>query len=120
MNIDTGHFKALLEAEKQALEEQLSGIAEPKSADETDWVAKQDVPNDSADREDVAGALENFENNESTIGVLETQLNEVKHALDKIENGTYGICEISGEQIELDRLEANPSARTSKAHMNDR
>ena len=32
--------------------------------------------------------------------------------------GTYGTCEVSGEQIEEDRLEADPAARTCKAHMN--
>ena len=41
----------------------------------------------------------------------------VDEALEKIEKGTYGICETGGEKIEEDRLEANPSARTCKAHM---
>ena len=31
--------------------------------------------------------------------------------------GTYGSCEISGEAIEVERLEANPAARTCKAHI---
>ena len=38
-------------------------------------------------------------------------LNEIKNALKKINNGTYGICEESGEPIELSRLEVNPLAR---------
>ena len=33
-------------------------------------------------------------------------------ALEKIEAGKYGICEVSGEEIEADRLEAYPSAKT--------
>jgi RNA polymerase-binding transcription factor DksA len=44
-------------------------------------------------------------------------LNTVVHALGKIEAGTYGVCEVSGMDIEEDRLEANPAARTCKAHM---
>jgi len=39
-------------------------------------------------------------------------------ALEKIKLGTYGICEICGNHIEEERLQANPSARTDKAHMN--
>jgi RNA polymerase-binding transcription factor DksA len=35
-----------------------------------------------------------------------------------MENGTYGVCEKSGKPIELDRLMANPAARTCKEMMN--
>jgi RNA polymerase-binding transcription factor DksA len=48
---------------------------------------------------------------------LEGRRTDVKEALDKIEEGRFGICEECGEKIEEDRLEANPSARTCKAHM---
>lgn len=36
---------------------------------------------------------------------------DVKHALEKFGDGTYGICEACGAAIELARLEALPSAR---------
>ena len=39
-------------------------------------------------------------------------------ALERIEKGTYGICEVGNEEIEEDRLNANPAARTCKAHLN--
>ncbi len=48
---------------------------------------------------------------------LEKQMSEIDAALERIENGTYGICEISGQPIEKERLEANPSARTCIKHM---
>lgn len=38
-------------------------------------------------------------------------LEEIERALEKIENGTYGICERCGEPIEEKRLEAKPYAR---------
>lgn len=37
-------------------------------------------------------------------------LRQIERALDKIEEGTYGICDISGEEIPLARLEAVPYA----------
>jgi leucyl-tRNA synthetase len=48
---------------------------------------------------------------------LELRLGNVKTALEKIENGSYGICKICGEKIEEDRLEANPASLTCKKHM---
>ncbi len=43
---------------------------------------------------------------------LETQLVEINAALERIKAGTYGICEKTGQKIPVDRLLANPSART--------
>ena len=37
-------------------------------------------------------------------------LRQIERALDKIEDGTYGICDITGEEISLARLEAVPYA----------
>ncbi len=36
----------------------------------------------------------------------------------RIEDGTYGVCTVSGEEIETERLEADPAAKTCKAHLN--
>jgi RNA polymerase-binding transcription factor DksA len=36
----------------------------------------------------------------------------VKRALDRIEQGTYGLSEVSGKPIPIERLEAVPSATT--------
>jgi RNA polymerase-binding transcription factor len=41
---------------------------------------------------------------------LEESLNEVEHALQKYENGTYGLCDSCGQPIEQARLEAIPQA----------
>ncbi|MGI8661670.1 MAG: TraR/DksA family transcriptional regulator [Acidimicrobiales bacterium] len=39
------------------------------------------------------------------------QIDEIDHALEKLELGTYGLCEISGQPIPKERLEAIPWAR---------
>jgi RNA polymerase-binding transcription factor len=41
---------------------------------------------------------------------LEESLNEVEHALQKYEAGTYGLCDSCGQPIERARLEAIPQA----------
>ncbi|MEW9677066.1 hypothetical protein ABRT01_12915 [Lentibacillus sp. L22] len=38
-------------------------------------------------------------------------LQEINDALARIENGTYGVSELSGKPIPIERLEANPTAR---------
>jgi YteA family regulatory protein len=43
---------------------------------------------------------------------LTQELEDVEAALTRIENGNYGICEVSGQKIPLERLEALPTART--------
>jgi RNA polymerase-binding transcription factor DksA len=43
-------------------------------------------------------------------GLFRCTLDEVDCALEKLENGTYGICEECGQPIALERLRALPSA----------
>ena len=51
---------------------------------------------------------------EFTLGLMENEQNvvrEIDRALDRIEDGTYGVCEGSGEKIPKARLDALPWAR---------
>jgi DnaK suppressor protein len=41
---------------------------------------------------------------------LKEQLAEVEHALQKFEKGTYGLCDVCGQAIDPERLEALPQA----------
>lgn len=43
---------------------------------------------------------------------VEEELRDVNHALEKMANGTYGICEVTGQPIPLERLRVIPTART--------
>lgn len=57
------------------------------------------------------------EQKEYLSGLLNHNANELKEiqvALQKILNGTYGICERCGKQIEESRLEAIPTCRYCK------
>lgn len=46
-------------------------------------------------------------------------LYEIEMALNRIRSGTYGICEVSGKEIEPERLEAIPWARFSVESQNE-
>ena len=41
-------------------------------------------------------------------------IKQIDNALERIEEGTYGICEITGEQISKKRLEAIPYATMTR------
>lgn len=115
---DLLHFKKKLEEEKTLLEEELSTISRKNPNNSNDWEATTtDITVDPADENEVADKFEELGENTAILDKLEPQLNEVKAALKRISDGTYGICEISGEPIEKNRLEANPSARTSIKNM---
>lgn len=40
-------------------------------------------------------------------------LRDIEDALNRIEDGTYGFCEVSGKAINIERLEALPTAKLS-------
>ena len=48
----------------------------------------------------------------------EEEIEKAKAALQAIEDGTYGICRVCGEDIGYDRLEALPTALTCIKHAN--
>jgi DnaK suppressor protein len=113
MNKDqTEQFKKQLLAEKAMLEKELGKIGKKDSASPGGWDAtstKMDI--DSADDNEVADKLESMDENIGIVNNLEKQLLEVSAALERIENGTYGKDEKTGEPIDMERLKANPSAR---------
>lgn len=120
MNIDT-HKQRLLE-EKALLEKELGTVAEPVAHATGGFQAKEDdFSNEPAslDPVELGTELESLTRNEAISDTLEQRYKNVTDALAKIESddGSYGVCEISGETIEEDRLAANPAARTCKAHM---
>jgi RNA polymerase-binding transcription factor len=50
----------------------------------------------------------------SILDDLEIELRDVEHALHRLEEGTYGTCEVCGEPISESRLEATPTARVCR------
>lgn len=110
-------FKKKLLTEKSELESELGGIGQRSPSNTGGWEATSGgLEVDSADENEVADKLEELEENTGIVTQLDKQLNEVTAALERIEKGTYGICEICGKPIEEDRLMANPSSRISIKH----
>ena len=117
MNIEK--YKAKLIEEKATAEEELSLIA--KKDINGDWEAvpeteiiNQEVP----DEADLSERAEDYEERTIKTNSLEEKIKSINVALEKIEKGNYGICEVCGEKIEEERLEINPFATTCTVCMN--
>lgn len=77
---------------------------------------RKETPNEISTHGDLVDQSTNFSEHEVMLGMAEhdrNRLQEINRALDKIKNGTYGICEMSGELISDERLIAMPTARYS-------
>jgi RNA polymerase-binding transcription factor DksA len=116
--MNTEHFKKALQEEQDLLIKQLGDIA-VEGADGL-WTAKapeMDVMSPIAEPNEAGDKIEELEERGEEVGTLSARLAEVRAALGKIEQGTYGRCEVDGGEIEEERLQANPAARTCQAHM---
>jgi RNA polymerase-binding transcription factor DksA len=118
--IDTALYKQRLEKDLSEVVENLKELGLHNPSVKGDWLAlPQDVNTQEADPNVGADRAEDWLERNAILGELEAQYNNITRALGKIEAGTFGVCEIDNVEIEEDRLEANPAARTCKAHIED-
>ena len=97
--------RALLEAERDALRTELADLGG------LDYDANfADTSQVTAERGEA----------EALANTLRESLEEVEHALSKLDDGTYGKCEVCDEEIAAARLEAMPAARHCITHASTR
>lgn len=97
------YFKRKLEAWRDSLLQDSTEALNHLSTDQTTDIDLNDRASSETDR-----ALEL-----RTHDRARKLLAKINHALHKIEDGTYGYCEATGEPISLKRLEARPIATLS-------
>ncbi len=100
------YYKLLLDLRQHVSDEldlHTSDTLQHASNDEGDRKLESDAGTDAFDR-DFALSLVSSE---------QDALNEVEEAILRIKEGTYGVCEVTGEDIDKERLTAVPFARYS-------
>lgn len=102
-------LKGSLLKEKVELEKNLEQIAKPLDKKGGDY--ETSFEEIGTDKEDNATEIEQYSDNFSVETILEKKLQNVIKALQKIETGTYGICEKCQQAIDFNRLKASPSAK---------
>ncbi len=107
-----------LEREHATLELELTDIGRINPANPNDWEGTPGVldADDTPDPNVLADRFEETTTNNAIVEELEGRYNSVTRALERMKEGTYGVCEVCGEKIAVERLMANPAATTCIAH----
>lgn len=117
---DIQTYEVRLREELAEVTGELQGLGVHNPDNPHDWIATPEPEQSGeADPNVAADRVEDWDERRAILSQLERRYNDLNRALEKVKNGTYGVCEISGEEIEEDRLRANPAARTCKAHIED-
>ena len=103
-------LKSKLITEKAQLEEELSKFASKTAEGEYKTDFPKDVGNEQGEN---AIEVEEYTDKLALEQSLEVQLKDVIDALEKMEDGSYGKDEETGEDIDANRLQAYPAARTN-------
>jgi RNA polymerase-binding transcription factor DksA len=107
-DLDIEYFHGLLLEERARLEEERELLR--AGSKDLEGSMPEDSEGGEEDTADLATAIMDKEMDLSVEEELEDQLAAIDHALVKIEEGTYGICDISGEPIPESRLKLLPWA----------
>jgi len=102
------YFQSLLLAERARLEEEREQIRSRSGA--VDGALPEEGEGGDEDTADLAAAMMDKEMDLSVEDEIEDLLAAVDHALQKMEDGTYGVCDMAGETIPSSRLELIPWA----------
>ena len=98
----------MLLTERARLEEEREQIRGRSGA--VDSALPEEGEGGEDDTADLASAMMDKEMDLSVEDEIEEMLGAVDHALQKIADGTYGICDMSGDPIRASRLELIPWA----------
>jgi DnaK suppressor protein len=104
--MDADAARDLVSAEQErvrSLVDDLSGQLDGADGADGEHLDSTDDGTDTFEREKALAVLEQ----------LERELAELQAALERIDEGTYGIDEVTGDPITPERLEAFPAARTN-------
>ncbi|MEQ8577265.1 MAG: hypothetical protein RIC57_10145 [Balneola sp.] len=102
------HFKNKLVDEQKEAEEKINDLEQSLEEIEAN---KGDRASSSAHHQGNLGSWE--EQRETKYTLIEKQkkkIEKIKVALDRIETGNYGICVVTGDRIQKERLEIMPYA----------
>ena len=109
--IDEGETRQRLDSER----EKLQGMVAELRTETRQEANGQTAELSSYDQHPADLGSETFEREKdlSILESLEDELAEVEAALRRLDEGTYGIDEVTGERIDPERLDARPEARTN-------
>jgi DnaK suppressor protein len=105
-----------LVAEQERLDSEMQSIRSSENVSVTERTSTGDLSGN--DQHPAEEGTETFdrERDLSLLESLEHEMDEVQAALDRLEDGSYGKCEVCGRPIGDERLEAVPETRYCIEH----
>jgi DnaK suppressor protein len=113
--MDPQRARELLEAERARLQE-IIDAADEADFGQAEQERSSEVLSPAQQPADAGQVTFDAEMEQSVVGHARAELREVEHALRKVEEGTYGFDEQTGEPIPDERLEAMPATRFTVAN----
>lgn len=111
------------DAARRHLEEERDRLAKTKSVIESERISEESEEESTselshADQHPADVGSEAFEREKelSILEEIEEELDDVERALHRLDQGTYGTCEVCHQPISDERLEARPAARFCVEH----
>ena len=113
--MDETHARELLLSEQARLDSIRADILDDGTIDDDD---AQEIEEDAAGQHpaDTASSVDAASRDIGLLEQVEGELRDVEEALERLDRGTYGQCEVCGRPIPDERLEANPTARFDVEH----
>jgi RNA polymerase-binding transcription factor DksA len=100
-----------LEIERVRLEGVRDAFADEHLHDESESESLSELSHFGQHQADTGTETFEREKDLSILERVEAELNDVEHALSRLDEGTYGLCEACSQPIGDARLEAIPTAR---------
>jgi DnaK suppressor protein len=100
-----------LDEERQRLAGIRTGFDEAHLTTETESDSLAELSSNAQHQADIGTETFNRERDISILEHIDAELADVEHALQRLDDGTYGTCEACGRAIADERLEAMPAAR---------
>jgi RNA polymerase-binding transcription factor DksA len=110
-SIDAEEIRALLEDERARLQQIRASLAMEPVDPEAEDRALGELSSTDQHVADLASETFERERDQSILAHVDEKLADVDRAMEQLENGTYGRCEVCGRPIDADRLLARPAAR---------
>jgi RNA polymerase-binding transcription factor DksA len=114
--MDPDAARQRLEAERARLQDMKAGFDDEHLTDETENESVSELSSIDQHQADIGTETFEREKDLSILEQIDSELGDVEWALKRLDDGTYGTCEVDGKPIPEERLEAMPAARLCKEH----
>ena len=109
--MEAEHVRQHLDEERQRLAGIRTDFDEAHLTTESESDSLAELSSNAQHQADTGTETFNRERDLSILEHIDAELADVEHALQRLDDGTYGTCEACGRPIGDERLEAMPAAR---------